>query len=122
MEQDLHVVPMAVVSSRVAVVRLVYFLRTAQVIRVLRLRPAAPLLRVGVVRLACLFHARTAKRLTRALLLHPALRVPVCREGLAELVHHQLLLPDSCREPVQGCLLRARRHESVAERSWDFQS
>ena len=96
--------------------------RMAKATRVRCLHRALPLLRAEAAHRVGLFHAQMvmAKRLTRALLLHRALRVLVCREGRAMLPARAPRLLDSCRELAAGCLLRARQHELAAERSLDF--
>ena len=118
----LRVVRRAVLSFRDAVVRRAYLLRMAKVPHLQRLPRALPLLRAGVAHPACLFHAQTAIRLTGGLPSHQALRVPVSREGRANLLDRQLRLLDPCLHPVPGYLPRARQHELVEERSWDFRS
>ena len=75
-------------------------------------------------RRAVLFHAQMAKekRLTRALLSHRAIPVPVSREGRAKLLRRHPRPLDLCREPAPGCLLRVRPRELAVECSSDFDS
>ena len=78
--RDLHAAPMAGLSRRDELVRLVCLLQPAKATRVLRLARALPLLRAVAARLACLFHAQlvTAARLTRGPVSHPALPDLLC--------------------------------------------
>ena len=48
------------------------------------------------------------------------LRVPVFREDQAKLPDRHPRPLDLCQQPAPGCLPRARRRESAAERSLDF--
>jgi hypothetical protein len=124
MEQAKHlrVVRRAVLSFWDAVVRRAYLLRMAKAPHGLCLPPALPLLPAVAAHPACLFHAQTASRLTRALLSHQALRARVCREDLAKLRHRQPHPRDLSHQPVPGCPPRARQHESAGERFSDFPS
>lgn len=116
----LHAVPMAVLSFRDAGVHQVCLLQTATVPRALRLPQASPSRRAGVGHPACLSHAQTASRLTKALPCHQGLRVPVSREGRAKLLDQVLHLLDLCQRPDQDCLLRAQQHGLAAEHFLGF--
>ena len=85
MAKDLRAVPMAVGLCPHEFVRRFYRLQTAKATRVLRLRPALPLLRAVAARPACLFRAQmvTAKRLTRAPVLLAAPRDRLCHADQA---------------------------------------
>jgi hypothetical protein len=118
--KHLRVVQTAVLSFRDAVVRRAYVLRLAQAKQLPRLPQALPLLQAEAALRACLFQAQTVTRLTRALLSHQALRVPVCHEGRAKLLDRQPRLLDPCLRPVPGCLPRVRQREWAGQRSSDF--
>ena len=122
--KDLHAVRLQAVSSPDELDRLVCLLRMAEATRVPHLHRVLPLLRDEDVLRPYPFRARTvrAKRLTRAALLHPALRVPVCREDRAKLQCHQQARPRAlCRRQAPGYLPHAQRHALAAARSLDSQ-
>lgn len=119
---DLRAVPMAEVSRRGELVRLVCHLQTAKALHVLRLAQASRLLQVVAALRPCLFHVQPApvNRLTRGPVSHPALHDPLCRLEEAHLPDRDPHPLDLSLDPAPGCPPRERQHELAVVCSSDF--
>jgi hypothetical protein len=120
--KDLHAVRLQAVLSPRDLDRPACLLRMAAATCVPHPHREQPMLRDEDVLRPCLFRVQTAraKRLTRAVLTHPALHVPVSREDRAKLRFHQPRLPALFRHQAPGCLPRVQRRALAAARSLDF--